>query len=256
MPENVAHEITLQLDPERIIATVDRLHRRIEERFPGSGLGRLASHLEEVARVTAERMAWVGRPYLLLRAAVGVVIALLLVVLGAVVWNVATDIGAIGEDIGEVIQTIEAVLNELILAGAALFFLVTVEGRIKRRRALRFLRELRAMAHLVDMHQLTKDPERASYGGARTASSPRHELTHFELGRYLDYCSEMLSLISKLAALYAQTSDDTAVLAAVDEVETLTNGLSRKIWQKIMVLDRIASGEGSHLREMRSSVEP
>ena len=240
MSEDV-RAITLQLDPERIIATVDRLHRRIEERFSGSGLGRLAAHLEEVARVTAERTRWVGRPQLLLRVVVGLVIAVTLALLVALLanapWTFATD------DIGELLQTVEAAINEVILIGAALFFLITVEGRIKRRRALRFLRELRAMAHLVDMHQLTKDPERASYGGARTASSPRHELTHFQLGRYLDYCSEMLSLISKLAALYAQTSDDTAVLAAVDEVETLTTGLSRKIWQKIMILDRIASTE-------------
>jgi hypothetical protein len=249
--EDVARAITLELDPERIIATVDRLHRRIEERFPGSGLGRLASHLEEVARVTAERMTWVGRPHLLLRLAVGSLIVLTLVLLVALLanapWTLATD------DIGELLQTVEAALNEIILIGAALFFLITVEGRIKRRRALRFLRELRAMAHLVDMHQLTKDPERASYGGARTASSPRNELTHFQLGRYLDYCSEMLSLISKLAALYAQTSDDPAVLAAVDEVEALTTGLSRKIWQKIMVLDRIASGEGVSLDGLPSA---
>lgn len=245
MSEEVAEAIGLQLNPERIIETVDRLHRRIEERFPGSGLGRLASHLEEVARVTAERTTWVGRPHLLLRLGVGLVIALTLALLVALLanapWTFAMD------DIGELLQTVEAAVNEIILIGAALFFLVTVEGRIKRRRALRFLRELRAMAHLVDMHQLTKDPERASYGGARTASSPRHELTQFQLGRYLDYCSEMLSLISKLAALYAQTSDDTAVLGAVDEVETLTTGLSGKIWQKIIMLDRTASGEAAPL---------
>ena len=28
-------------------------------------------------------------------------------------------------------------------------------------------------------------------------------------------------------------------LAAVNEIENLTNGLSRKIWQKIMIFDRI-----------------
>ena len=62
-------------------------------------------------------------------------------------------------------------------------------------------------------------------------------MTRFELGRYLDYCSELLSLVSKIAALYVQRFDDEVVLGAVNEVETLTNGLSRKIWQKIMILD-------------------
>ena len=62
-------------------------------------------------------------------------------------------------------------------------------------------------------------------------------LTKAELGRYLDYCSELLSLTSKLAALYAERLSDSVVLQAVDEVETLTTGLSGKIWQKIMMLD-------------------
>ena len=62
-----------------------------------------------------------------------------------------------------------------------------------------------------------------------------------QLGRYLDYCSEMLSLTSKLAALYVQRFDDSVVLQAVNEVESLTNGLSRKVWQKITILEAAAS---------------
>ena len=59
----------------------------------------------------------------------------------------------------------------------------------------------------------------------------------YELGRYLDYCSEMLSLTGKVAVLYVQDFDDDVALAGVTEVENLTNGLSRKIWQKLMVLN-------------------
>ena len=70
-----------------------------------------------------------------------------------------------------------------------------------------------------------------------TESSPDRKLTVAELGRYLDYCSEMLSMTAKIAALYAERFSDNVVLQAVDEVETLTTGLSRKIWQKIMILD-------------------
>jgi hypothetical protein len=57
------------------------------------------------------------------------------------------------------------------------------------------------------------------------------------LTRYLDYCSELLSLVGKLAALYAQSTSDPVVLQAVNDIEQLTNGLARKIWQKIMMLD-------------------
>jgi hypothetical protein len=63
-------------------------------------------------------------------------------------------------------------------------------------------------------------------------------MNRYELSRYLDYCSEMLSLNSKLAALYAQNFDDPVVLAAVDEVETLCTSLSGKIWQKMVILNQ------------------
>jgi hypothetical protein len=87
------------------------------------------------------------------------------------------------------------------------------------------------------MHQLTKDPERMVAQMAATPSSPKQNLSPGELGRYLDYCSEMLSLIGKLAALYVQKFDDPVALAAVNEVEDLTTSLSRKIWQKIMIIN-------------------
>ena len=40
--------------------------------------------------------------------------------------------------------------------------------------------------------------------------------------RYLDYCSEMLSLTNKLAALYAQYLPDAVVIDAVNDIEQLT----------------------------------
>ena len=46
----------------------------------------------------------------------------------------------------------------------------------------------------------------------------------------------MLSLTSKLAALYVEDFDDDVALRGANDVETLTTGLSRKIWQKIMIL--------------------
>ena len=58
-----------------------------------------------------------------------------------------------------------------------------------------------------------------------------------ELGRYLDYCSELLSTISKVAALYAQAFPDSVILSATDQVETLASGLSRKICQKLVLLN-------------------
>jgi hypothetical protein len=62
-------------------------------------------------------------------------------------------------------------------------------------------------------------------------------MTRFELVRYLSYCSEMLSLASKLAAVYAEKIDDPAVVDAVGDIERLTTNLSQKIWQKITLVE-------------------
>jgi len=103
---------------------------------------------------------------------------------------------------------------------------------------LKAIHELRAMAHIVDMHQLTKDPE--SYFSPGAASpTPRRRMTPFELNRYLDYCSETLALVSKIAALYVQDFQDSVLLDAVDDIEDLVAGFSRKIWQKITILETL-----------------
>lgn len=86
------------------------------------------------------------------------------------------------------------------------------------------------------MHQLTKDPDRVATPREDTASSPVIDYTPIQLGRYLDYCSELLSIISKLAALHAQHLNDPVVLAAVNDVESLAAGLSNTLWQKISLL--------------------
>lgn len=225
-----------QLDPARIIETIRALCVRIDERFPGRGLSNVAKQQLAVAESTVAQVEWVRRPILWVRAVVGVVIVLLVTLLGGMAARV--DLTAEGIGLPDLLQTVEAAVNELILLGAAILFLVTVEGRIKRGKALGALRELRALAHIVDMHQLTKDPDRVvERGDPRTPSSPQATMTQPELARYLDYCSEMLALNSKVAALYAQNLDDPVVLAAVDEVEALTSGLSAKIWQKLVILN-------------------
>jgi len=101
------------------------------------------------------------------------------------------------------------------------------------------LNELRAFAHVVDMHQLTKDPTVVLGGAHPTAASPKRAMSEFQLARYLDYCAEMLALISKLAALYGLRSLDVEIDQAVREIEGLTSDLGRKIWQKITILSEL-----------------
>ncbi len=135
-------------------------------------------------------------------------------------------------------QGIDAFINVLIVGGAALIFLLTLEERLRRRRALADLHGLRSIIHVIDMHQLTKDPSHGARVGSATPSSPDRTMTAYELSRYLDYCSEMLSLAAKAAALYAQAIPDPVIIEAVADIERLTAGLSAKIWQKIMIIEQ------------------
>ncbi|MFN2510321.1 MAG: hypothetical protein ABR568_02625 [Pyrinomonadaceae bacterium] len=221
------------LDSEKIIGTIERLCTRIDDRFPNSGLGRVCKELLTIARESQQRSDWIAKPQRSLRIVVGVLIAFIVGVLALVVAN--STLPSKGFDFVVLLQVSEAGINVFILVGAAILFLITSEVRIKRSRALKAIHELRALAHVIDMHQLTKDPDR--FPMREPATTPKQNLTPAQIVRYLDYCSEMLSLIGKLAALYVQKFDDPVALAAVNEVEELTTGLSRKIWQKIMIVN-------------------
>lgn len=222
------------LDPTKIEETLTILERRIQERFPDSGLGRVCGELLQVAAHARERSREIARPNQGLRLLVGLLV--LLIIAGAVATAMRLDVPLKVDDFADLVQAIEAGINDIVLVGAALFFLMTLETRLKRRRALAAIHELRAIAHIIDMHQLTKDPERLLSPQHDTSSSPKRTMNAFELGRYLEYCSEMLALVGKLAAVYVQHFDDGIVLEAATEVEDLTTGLSQKIWQKIMML--------------------
>ena len=224
----------LSLDADAVARTVALLRRRIDERFPDSGLGRVCRELDRITGQTRERAAWIATPILGLRVGVGALLAVVAAGLGGTVLSLHRPNQPL--EIFQFVQLLESGINDVVLVGAGAFFLLTLETRIKRRRALAALRELRAIAHIIDMHQLTKDPEWIVTPGKESALLPDRALTRFELSRYLDYCSEMLSITGKVAALYIQDFDDDVALSAVNEVESLTTGLSRKIWQKLMIV--------------------
>lgn len=225
------------LRSEMILATVERLENRIRERFPDSGLLKVCIEFRVLAEESNALAQRLGPPIWPVRVfAFGA--AFLLV--GLVLWAFAQLIGHFSlnaEGISDLVQSTESAINELIFLGLALFFLVSLETRLKRHSALRALHRLRSIAHVVDMHQLTKDPAYVLGRIAQTSASPQRTLTRQELTRYLDYSSEMLALNAKIAALFAQNIDDPVVLNAVNDLEQLAQGLSGKIWQKIMILD-------------------
>lgn len=223
------------LDPVKLIATIEQLRLRIQSRFPDSGLLGVCEHCMTIAEQARARAEFIDSPIYWLRAMIVVFVVALFVGAGLIVVSLPKNLLNFTDDW----QTIEALTSETLLLSAGLFFLVSLEKRFKRRRALSAIHELRALAHVVDMHQLTKDPERLLPDWINSEYSPSMTMNAFELGRYLDYCNEMLSLIGKLAAVYIQRFDDEVALEAVTEVEMLTASLCDRIWQKIMFLNAI-----------------
>jgi hypothetical protein len=230
-----------RLDPESLLRTIRRLRDRVAERFPGSGLFQVAEEFCEVARHSSERARWAAKPLLWLRAVMA--LALLAVAAGVIAAVQALRLSTEVHSVLELVQALESGVNDVIFVCIGIYFLVSLESRIKRARVLNALHELRALAHIIDMHQLTKDPDRlAGAGSADTPSSPERPMSRFELGRYLDYCSEMLALVGKIGALYAQNTSDPVALQEIDQIEDLTSGLAQKIGQKIVILHTTAAG--------------
>jgi hypothetical protein len=230
------------LDSDKIISTLETLEQRISERFAGAGLARVAGELTGIAREANARCRALARPSYGLRLLSAIAILCGLAGLGLVARYVANL--QVNVELFGLMQGIEATSNLLVLVGAAVLFLVTLEKRTKRSTALRHLHELRSIVHVVDMHQLTKDPSIMLGQGAPTAASQQRPMTPFELTRYLDYCSELLSLSAKIAALYAQSSTDPEVIEVVNDIERLTTNLSSKIWQKITLVEATVARMG------------
>ena len=145
-----------RLEADKIIETVKELQGRIGERFPGSGLGKVVAELLEVAEETVGRTRWIQQPHLLLRfvavlLSLGIVVLLTFLVAHVKQFNF--------DDFTNSVQALDSSIGSVVFVGAAILFFINWEHRIKRDRALKAIHELRALAHIVDMHQLTKDPE-------------------------------------------------------------------------------------------------
>ncbi|MFA6299606.1 MAG: hypothetical protein WC642_10595, partial [Nocardioides sp.] len=207
--------------------TVTLLRERIAARFPERGLPKVAGDLlilidavESGAdamqgRIRAARLA--SRTLMALILA-GTVVAIVL----AVRDTLRVD-GLFSSSL-DVLPLIETMINDLVFAGIAVYFLWSFPERLQRGRTLALLHQLRSTAHIIDMHQLTKDPEQLRPSFTMTSVSQPLDLTRDEMERYLDYCTELLSLVGKTAALCAEESRDAVVLDTVNSIEEPTTG--------------------------------
>lgn len=233
--------VSEQLKVEPVRRTVEVLHDRIRARFPERGLRQAAAHLlalvDEVGTVSEATQARVRRARLWSRALAAIILAATLVALVLAVHDATISDDRLQTSL-DWLPLIETVIADVVFAGVAIFFLYSFPERIRRGRTLALLHQLRSMAHVIDMHQLTKDPEMLRDSFRPTSVSKPLDLSRDEMERYFEYCSEMLSLVGKTAALCAEESRDVVVLDTVSTIESLTVGMSRKIWQKISMLPR------------------
>ena len=88
-PSATERRSPLYLDLDRIVETIATLQRRVEERFPGSSLGRICGHLLDIAERTRDRLTWVERPNIYLRTATWAMAALVVAGVVTAFWNLA-----------------------------------------------------------------------------------------------------------------------------------------------------------------------
>ena len=228
-----------RLDPRLIIQTAEKLEQRVAERFPDAGLRRVSAELVALSQDLAASAKALEAPIWWVRILIGLAIlagAAMFLFVGTIL---SFDRISTGEA-SDFAQGLEASINTLLLAGLGFLALARGEQRIKRTRVFAELHALRSLIHVIDMHQLTKDPAALSGDFKPTVHSPVRITNHQDLARYLDYCSEMLSITGKLAALFAQSVNDDVVAGAVNDIEELGSNLSRKIWQKITLIESAA----------------
>ncbi|CCV03900.1 conserved hypothetical protein [Mesorhizobium metallidurans STM 2683] len=233
------------LDSKLIIETAERLEERVTERFPEAGLRGVAAELVSLSRDLARSAKALEAPIWWLRAVIAAAI-----VIGALMFLFVGTILPLGRISGthdaiQSVQGIESSVNMILLAALGFLTLVRSEERIKRKRVFRELHGLRSLIHVIDMHQLTKDPAALSTHFKPTAHSPARITNAADLARYLDYCSEMLSITGKIAALFAQSVNDDVVINGINDIENLASNLSRKIWQKITLIESASAKQRS-----------
>jgi hypothetical protein len=237
-----------ELKTEKLLETVGKVRRRIGNRFPDSGLFGIAGEVEGITRQALSRTAAIRRPNWWLRIGLGLLFVLLLV---AVIVNAPTR----NEQLSfwkSVLEFLDATKVGVAILTATVIYLVTLETRRKRHRAIQAIHELRAMAHLIDMHQLTKTPEKIGHPTEPVDVAGRL-MSADDMAWYLNYCTDLLALLSKVGHLYVQNFSDGATLTAVDHFESLATGLSSKIWQKLTILDRIRSDSAGGQHPIRSA---
>lgn len=228
---------TTQLRSDAISDIIYKLCMRIRERLPGVSLLDAGQQLLELSEKTEVTVKKIERPNIFYRLLSILCITGILGVIYYVITHFRVNEKSYGIDD---VVIIEAIISLVFLVWLAVYSLTSLESRDKRRRVTKALMPLRSLAHVVDTLQLTKDPISTNVGNSvGTPNSPDRSLDPYQLARYLNYSSEMLALIGKVAFLHVQNFDDPEALLAVNGIDATVGGMSAKIWNKIGLIKGI-----------------
>jgi hypothetical protein len=224
LPGEGEPKVIHRLDPARIIETAEDLARRVGEKLPGSRLSAFAVALVQIARQTDGRAREARRPILAIRLASALATAASLLGL----WYLASRIHTRWEfgTITEVFEAADAGFNLVVILAGALWFLITLEARIKRRKALESIEELREFIHVIDVTQLYYTPDLYAPHSADSLSPLDLDYT------YLLFCTQMLGVIGNLAPLYTRGAAGDSIMRAAAEVEIFANATAAKLLSK------------------------
>jgi len=225
-----------RLEPSRLIEAAERLDQAVRERLPNTHLAKLSGEILTIARETARRVKEAQRP--IFRIRILSALALGTAVVGIVFIARHVQYRAEVENVSEVLEGIDAGFNILILLGGMLLYLTTLESRIKKRRVMENLHELKELLHLVDMNQLAHPPQLF----ANTSTDPTQAVGRDSF--YLIAHIRMFSLIGNLAAAYSQNVKDDSVLRMAGHIETMASGYTEKLWEMSNLLLQLASQAG------------
>lgn len=228
-----------RIQHEKIVASLAQLAQRIEERFPNSGLLQLTQEIQSEVKGIPDSFVVISQSPRAFGFFKFLVIAL---VIGAIAGMVSQI--EMTQDFwtaGVFSQVLASLVQLAVYVGILILFVFTFEKKVKTKKALACMNAYREFAHLIDLHQLAKDPTTFLKNYQPSSASRKNDLGKFLMSRYLAYCNELLSFLGKATALYVHQFPFEPLMSAADQIEDLTTGLSIRIWQKnsVLIQDKI-----------------
>jgi hypothetical protein len=226
------------LNPQKLTGTAQLISERVEAMFPGSGLGEVSREVVSATQHVIGEVNELRKPLWQLR--IWITLGILFLCAIPIAVGALLDFRETFGSLAEFMQATDAGFNVLILLLGGAVFLMKTEARSKRNRAHKALNELRSLAHVIDMHQLSKDPGIRGWmlpGPKREQRRPACIGNDTDLWFYLSFSSDLLAILGKSAAWFAEHLTDRDILQTVNDVENLCNDTSRKVWQKMSFLN-------------------